>query len=255
MKFLFTRRWLLFLLTVGVLAYGALWLGEWQFNRLHDREERNAYTRANFKMDPVPVDQVMSTDRDVPKPAEWSRVTVTGTYRPDDSIVVRYQTRDGVAGVDIVTPLLTDTGTGVLVDRGWIRTENVGGALSEAPAPPAGKVTVVGWVRPDAEGSSTRVDDRSVRAISSRAIGEHVDYPLLRGFVDAETETPPSEEPLVPAELPDLGSGPHFFYGLQWWFFGLLAIFGFAYLAYDERRKLTRDRQPARDVAQGKPSD
>ncbi|WP_246087087.1 hypothetical protein [Nocardioides humi] len=37
-------------------------------------------------------------------------------------------------------------------------------------------------------------------------------------------------------ELPELGEGPHFFYGLQWWFFGVLAIGGFAYLAWDERR-------------------
>ena len=36
--------------------------------------------------------------------------------------------------------------------------------------------------------------------------------------------------------MPDLGEGPHFFYGLQWWFFGLLAVFGFCYLAYDEWR-------------------
>ena len=43
-------------------------------------------------------------------------------------------------------------------------------------------------------------------------------------------------EPLEPAELPDLDNGPHFFYGLQWWFFGLLALFGFFYLAYDEWR-------------------
>ncbi len=48
------------------------------------------------------------------------------------------------------------------------------------------------------------------------------------------------------AELPDLGNGPHFFYGLQWWFFGVLAVFGFFYLAYDERKKL-KAPQPEQD--------
>ena len=60
--------------------------------------------------------------------------------------------------------------------------------------------------------------------------------PVYGGFVDAEVERPAPAKPLAKAELPDLGNGPHFFYGLQWWFFGLLAIFGFGYLAWDERR-------------------
>ena len=243
MRFLFSRRWLLFGATVAILAYGALLLGEWQFHRLHDREERNSYTRENIKRDPVPVEQVMNTDRAITKRQEWSRVTITGTYDADESIVVRYQTRDGAAGVDIVTPLVTGSGNGVLVDRGWMKTENVGGALHDVPAPPVGTVTVVGWVRADATGDSTRVTDHSVRSISSRAIGEGLGYPLLVGFVDAEKEAPAADQQLVVAELPNLGNGPHFFYGLQWWFFGLLAIFGFGYLAYDERRRAKAGRE------------
>ena len=47
-------------------------------------------------------------------------------------------------------------------------------------------------------------------------------------------------------ELPDLGNGPHFFYGLQWWFFGLLAVFGFGYLAWDERRRMRRGQAPGK---------
>src|SRR5204863_529244 len=64
------------------------------------------------------------------------------------------------------------------------------------------------------------------------------------GFVDAARESPPAGKPMVPVDLPDLGNGPHFFYGLQWWFFGLLAVFGFCYLAYDERRRLARGEEP-----------
>jgi cytochrome oxidase assembly protein ShyY1 len=56
--------------------------------------------------------------------------------------------------------------------------------------------------------------------------------------VDLEEERPEAAEPLAVTDTPDLGNGPHFFYGLQWWFFAALAVFGFGYLAYDERRKL-----------------
>ena len=61
---------------------------------------------------------------------------------------------------------------------------------------------------------------------------------VLRRLRRRRSESPEPAEPLAPAEEPDLPKGPHFFYGLQWWFFGALAVFGFGYLAWDERRKL-----------------
>jgi cytochrome oxidase assembly protein ShyY1 len=152
--------------------------------------------------------------------------------------VVRYQTRDGKSGVDLVTPLRTADGTALLVDRGWVATQNTGTTPDDLPAPPPGQVDVTGWVRVDATGDSTSVDDQSTRAISSVAIAEDLPYPVYGGFIDAESEDPAPSTAVVPAELPDLGEGPHLFYGIQWWFFGALALFGFCYLAYDELRKL-----------------
>jgi cytochrome oxidase assembly protein ShyY1 len=58
------------------------------------------------------------------------------------------------------------------------------------------------------------------------------------GWLAVHSEDPKPAQALDPLSLPDLGNGPHFFYGLQWWFFGLLASGGFGYLAWDERRKL-----------------
>ena len=54
--------------------------------------------------------------------------------------------------------------------------------------------------------------------------------------MDLRSESPEPATPLLGAELPELDNGPHFFYGLQWWFFGVLAVFGFFYLVYDELR-------------------
>ena len=73
---------------------------------------------------------------------------------------------------------------------------------------------------------------------------------MYRGFVSLERESPQPQQALVPVELPDLGEGPHFFYGLQWWFFAALALFGFGYLAWDEQRKARakRSAQSARVI-------
>ena len=248
MRFLLTRRWLLFGLAVVVMSLGAWRLGEWQFDRLHDLTQRNEWTRTNLTAEPAPVEDVLSVDEDVDPDQEWLRVRARGEYDAAATVVVRYQTRDGESGVDLVTPLVTGDGTALLVNRGWVATANTGDSSAELPAPPAGEVEVVGFVRADATGRGIEVEDASTRAISSREIGETLDRPVYRGFVEAETETPEPAVAVERVELPDLGEGPHFFYGLQWWFFGALALFGFAYLVRDEiRGRHGRDRRGQTD--------
>ena len=163
--------------------------------------------------------------------------------------MLKYQTRDSGAGVDVVTPLRTASGTAVLVDRGWMASENSGASRPKLPPAATGMVTVTGYVRRDATGGSTRVGGMATRAISSRTISDVVPYPLLRGFLDLSAESPRPPKKLGAVELPDhTGDGPHFFYGLQWWFFGALAVFGFFYLAYDEFRRRKQPTEPTASV-------
>lgn len=246
MRFLFTRRWVLFALTVAALAYGATLLGQWQFHRLDDRKVENALVARNLTRPPVPVDSVLRVGKPVDDQAEWRRVVVHGTWDDEHTIVLKYQTRDGGAGVDVVTPLVTEDGSAVLVDRGWMATENDGATRPKTPAASDGPVTVIGWVRVDATGRATRVDDLSTRAVSSVEAAKDLPYPVHGGFVDLHIESPKPATALAEVELPDdTSNGPHFFYGLQWWFFGGLAVFGFGYLAYDEWKRAREDEEAA----------
>ena len=249
-RFLVSRRWATFALVVALLAWLAWWLGEWQFGRLEERQARNAVIERNERAPVTPVGQLTAPGADVAAGDEWRVVTATGTYDEDDTVLVRYRTRDGAAGVDVVVPLVTDGGTALLVDRGWVPADNSGAHADDVPAPPPGEVTVTGWLRRDATGDSTVVTDGSTRAISSDRIGEALGQEVYGGFVDLRSEDPPAEQPLARAELPDLDNGPHFFYGLQWWFFGVLALFGFCYLAWDERRGSPRRGQSSRGRGQ-----
>ncbi len=245
--FLVSRRWVLFAIAVVLCAWAAWLLGQWQFHRLADRKAENAVIERNERAAVTPVDDVLST-RPVSESQEYRRVEATGTYEPEDTVIVRYRTREGASGVDVVVPLRTPQGDTLLVDRGWLATDNRGLDSADAPAPPSGTVTVVGRVRVDATGDSTTVVDRSTRAINSQAIGRAIDAQVYGGFVDLVSEDPAPSTRLEPAELPDLGNGPHFFYGLQWWFFGLLALGGFGYLVVDEWRMSTgRKRRPDAD--------
>lgn len=252
--FLISRRWISFALIVVLLAYLAWWLGEWQFRRLDDRQQRNAVFERNIDAEPTPVTDVLTVDAQVDAQDEWRRISATGTYDEDNTVIVRYQTRKSSSGVDVVVPLILDDGQAIIVDRGWMLSDNTGTAVTDLPAPPSGEVTITGWVRRNATGDSAAVTEpsgdepASTRAISSETISERLDLPLLKGFVELDEESPAPAEPLLKVELPDVGNGPHFFYGLQWWFFGALAVGGFGYLAYDERRRgRHRDRTPDLD--------
>lgn len=240
-SFLLSRRWILFLVAVVLLAWLAWLLGEWQFHRLEDRKERNEIIERNTAADPAPVDDLLAVGSAPATSEQWRRVRATGTYATEDTVIVRYRTRDGASGVNVVVPLETDDGPVLFVDRGWMATENRGATAEEVPPPPAGEVTVTGWVRRDATGDSARVSDHSTRSISSTEMAEALDLEAYGGFVELESEDPAPDEALEPVELPELDNGPHFFYGLQWWFFGVLAIVGFFWMAWDEWRK---ERQP-----------
>jgi cytochrome oxidase assembly protein ShyY1 len=246
-----SRRWLLFFVIVVLLAYACLLLGQWQWHRLTSTKATNAIIRANESAAPAPVDDVLRAGADPPSTAQYRVVSATGTYDAGHTVIVRYQTRDGASGVDVVVPLVTPSGTALLVDRGWFATTNQGLTdPSQVPAPPSGTVTVTGNVRQDAGGSSAEVVDGSTRAISSSRIQPAIGLPVYGGFIDLTSERPAPATPLTAAELPDLSNGPHFFYALQWWFFGLLALFGFGYLAWEEktgRAELRRTQQPAKN--------
>ncbi|MCW2814050.1 MAG: SURF1-like protein [Nocardioides sp.] len=237
-RFLVSRRWVGFGVVVVLLAALAWSLGEWQFGRLDDKKDRNDIIRANEALPPAPVDEVFSPERDLDRDQEWRRIEATGTYDVDHTVIVRYRSNDdGAPGVDVVVPLITSSGVSLVVDRGFLQTDVRSPDVGDVPAPPTGTVTVVGWARVNGTGDSTVVDDLSTRAISSDRIGEAIDRPVYDGFVDASTEDGAPITDLAPRELPELDNGPHFFYGLQWWFFGVLAVFGFSYLAYDERKR------------------
>lgn len=243
---------MLFALVVVVLVWLATQLGQWQFHRLDERKQDNRIVATNLDLPPALVDDVLSTERGPRAEDEWRRVTVHGTWDDEHTIVLKYQTRDQLAGVDVVTPLVTESGAAVLVDRGWLGTGNSGASRPDLPDVTEGQVTVTGWVRRDATGNATKVSDLSTRAISSRTIAAVTPYPLYRGFVDLAEESPEPATKLAPTELPDdTSNGPHFFYGLQWWFFGALAIFGFCYLAWDEVRQRRERRASGRPTAQG----
>lgn len=238
LRFLGSARWVGFAVFVIALSAVCIQLGFWQFHKLDDRHVRNELVREHLGTAPVPLDDVVPAGEDVEPGQEWTVVTVSGTYDVKREVTVKFVNRDGRPGIDVLTPLVLDDGTAVLVDRGFVETQRTNVRPDVLPEPPDGVVEVTGWLRVDSTASSqaTHVDEGQVRAISSRGLADHVPYDLRSGYVNLQ-EQAPSSEGLEAEPRPDLGQGPHFFYGLQWWFFAALAIVGYGWFARAERQE------------------
>lgn len=242
-RFVLSARWIGFAVFVVLLAAICTRLGFWQMDKLGQRFDRNDLITRHFAEEPIDLLKALPDGSEVDGTNEWTRVTATGTYDVEHELSVKFVTRDA-AGADIVTPLVLPSGQAVLVDRGWMATDN-NVTKPDAPAPPSGQVTIEGWLRKDsgAGRNATVPDDGQIRAISSKVLAHHVPYELTNGYVNLQKQTPESAVPLAAEPKPELGQGPHFFYALQWWFFALLAIVGYFWFARaeaKERRKPTR---------------
>ena len=243
-------RWTLAVVVVAFLAWACWALGQWQWNK-HDRIDADS-ARIQHYLDepPVPLDGLVRPGQDVADDQEWRPVTVTGTYDTSKQVTVRFTTRDKQPGVDVVTPLVTDDGTAVLVNRGWIQVPNNDVDSIDIPDPPTGPVTITAWLRPDtgADGNAIAVQDAQVRAVSSKVLADYTGYELYPGFVELQGEDPAPARSLAYEPAPEESSAQNFFYAWQWWFFGLLGLTGAVYFGRQSLLEL-RARRAAADEA------
>ncbi len=236
-------RWLLLIGFVAVLGTVMVNLGEWQIDRLHQRQERNATIVANEKAPVRPYADVFTrtlTDADA-----WQRVEAIGTFDADHQFVVRYRNNGDQSGYQILTPLRTSTGA-VLVDRGFVHLPGGQQIPTAAPPPPSGQVRVLGYVQRSEQGRRGAIvpNGDQVRLINSPALQQVLPYPIADGFISTISMDPAQGGDFKPLDLPEISDGPHFWYAVQWFMFTGIALLGiFVFIRGD-----LRDRRQARDA-------
>jgi surfeit locus 1 family protein len=225
-------------------------LGQWQLQRLDERRDQNALLEERQAAAPLDVAD-LTGDPDLDEVAlEYRRVTVTGTYLPEEELLLEGRELRGQSGRDSFVPLALDDGTSVLVRRGWVPRE-LGPPPLEDAAPPAGEVTVEGYLErsvPEpgfgpsnpAEGELTMLQVPDVGRIAPQLPGET--FPMIVRLT--AQDPPPIASPAVaerglealPAvyETGPFDEGSHLSYAVQWHSFALLALI--AYVAYWVKR-------------------
>jgi cytochrome oxidase assembly protein ShyY1 len=253
-RFLLTFRWLAAAALAVVAAAIMVLLGNWQLHRYQERSAINARIDDADSTTPVALTatlaapSVAGTAGASPgKRLAWTKVTVTGRYDPTHEIQARGRTVDGDVGFEIVTPLLLDDGTAVLVDRGWVPAAE-GGALAAptVPAAPVGPVTVVGQVHLS-ESRPTAVAHRDgrldTRRISVTRLAHELPFPVYGAYVLLTSQTPTSDPAFTRIPIDHEDSWQNGGYAVQWWLFAGMALFSYGWQACKEAQARTEAAQ------------
>jgi surfeit locus 1 family protein len=112
-RVIFSRQWIL--TTLLVLAGGALCvrLGFWQLDRLEQRRAFNAHVEAMRAAEPLILAGQSANDLTT---MEYRAVAVSGTYDFENQVALRNRYYQNESGFNLLTPLLLDDGSALLVD-------------------------------------------------------------------------------------------------------------------------------------------
>ena len=254
-RFLLSRRWLGVWAALLVLVPAFIALGRWQLDRFDQRVTANRLIRANLAAAPVPVERLAPPGAVVPKAEVWRRVSAVGRYDEDRQRLVRNRISNGRTGFHVLVPLVTESGTAVLVDRGWIPPGETARDTPVPPPAPSGTVTLIGRLRASQHGSigGSDMPAGQIAKIDIGLLSGELGLPLYGGYLELVQEQPAASPAPVPAEVPELSTGPHLAYAVQWFLFAIGAVIGVGYLARREALELRAAGEPERLTSPPRP--
>ncbi|MGY4643348.1 SURF1 family protein [Cellulomonas sp. URHB0016] len=226
------RMLLLLVLFLAAAAVCAM-LGAWQLDRAQVRGARaeDRHVAELVAAPPVPLADVLAPQTSFRGDLVSRKVTVSGTYDAAAQLLVGNRAHDGVTGYLVVTPLREPGGAVLPVVRGWVATPD------DADVPPAGTVTLVGYLQAS-EQAGDGVRDGRADAISSAELLNVWGGPIYTGYlVVASSDPAQSEEVAIldPPRRPGAGLNlQNLAYAAQWWLFGGFAVLLWLRLVRDE---------------------
>ena len=234
-------KWIVAALFVVAVTAVFVRLGFWQLDRLEQRQLMNAVGEERIGAEPVSLASLLVGAEGDLGSLQYRRVFVIGTYNPSEEMLIRSRVHLGQAGFHVVTPIVTDEGWAVLVNRGWVPL-----SMDSTPVearPEAGKHRVEGWVqltqtRPSLGPEDLPGDQVVFNRVDIGRMSEQITHSLAPVFIVASGEEDSDLPALV--DPPDFGDeGPHLAYAIQWFGFAAVALIGFYFLVRRRGRQST----------------
>ena len=234
-------RWIAAHVGIVVLAVTFLLLGRWQWDVGHKVLPLTPAQLTTWRT-PVPVATVLTADG-MDGSNAGQAVQASGTYDASRQLLVPGRPLNGRPGYDLITPLVTGPGQAIAVNRGWLPAVGGGSAPPAIPAPPSGRVTMVGWAA-QSESATGAVNQNGIvqtQAPNATVVGAHEvavisaaqlvnlwPYHLPDGYVSA-TDAASTAGGLTPitAPLPPHGTSWDLLnigYAFQWCFFAAVTV-------------------------------
>lgn len=242
-------KWVVGHVLVIVLFLAFANFGFWQLRRLEERKDANAVIEARSSVPVQPLDEVVAAGDGVGDVGElpYRRVVARGTYNAGASVLVRSRALEGRPGFHVLTPLVLEGGSAVMVNRGFAPFSAEPAEALAATRPPAGEVEVAGLLLATQERHGigptdpaggvltqiARVDLARLQQQSSADL-----YPL---FLQLQEQSPPSGELPVALPAPEQTEGNHLTYAVQWFLFAAVGAIGWPVLL---RHTAREDRLP-----------
>lgn len=251
-RFWLRPKWLVGHLLVVVLVVAFVNFGFWQLRRLDERRSANALIEARSSMPVQAVDEVVAAGAgfDDVEGLAYRRVVARGTYDADASVLVRSRALNGRPGFHVLTPLVTDGGSALVVNRGFAPfTAEPAEALAATRAP-AGEVEVTGLLFATQERQGIGPTDPAEGVLSEIA---RVDLARLQHqyggdlypmYLQLQAQSPPSGGLPVVLPPPEQGEGNHLAYAGQWFLFAAVGAIGWPVLL---RHTAREQRHPKED--------
>ncbi|MDB5876078.1 MAG: hypothetical protein JWQ07_5520 [Ramlibacter sp.] len=226
-RFALGPKWIVSHLFVLAMIVTMALLCNWQVNRLHEKRERNDQITARAAEPVAEISSIIGVgERDGSDAVRFRRARAAGHYLTDEEVIAGSPSLDGAPGSWVLTPLRTDDGATVVVNRGWI--PNGGGleAVPEAYRAPSGPVSIVGLVQPSQTEGNFGPSDPGVKdepslgrlaRIDVGRLDDQVPGDLLPVYLELQSQDPAvaAGDPSLPV-APALDEGPHLSYAFQW---------------------------------------
>ncbi len=221
------KRYLIFVVAFGAAAVFVR-LGVWQLQRLGERRALNAeiaQRRAAPVFDPSLLYPLGRGDT-----FRFRRARARGVFDFTREIVLTGRAYRGTPGVHLVTPLRLNDSVALFVERGWVfspdgRTVNDAAAFLEPDTAEVAGVLLAPSMAPQPPGGDSTWP-RHARSVDVRRLARAYPYvllPLVLRRTATDDELPDGMRRLAP---PELSSGPHLSYAIQWFAFAVIAIVG-----------------------------